>query len=71
MNVNFGLFAPLTEAPRTDHGRKLRGPEKARANKRAMSIRAAADFDRWMRDARHLADFEPESAAADEPFSAV
>ena len=50
MNVNFGLFAPLTEAPRSDAGRKLRGPEKARANKLAMSLRAAEDFDRWRRD---------------------
>jgi methylenetetrahydrofolate--tRNA-(uracil-5-)-methyltransferase len=48
MNVNFGLFPPLGEAPRSDTGRKLRGPEKARANKRAMSLRAERDLEGWL-----------------------
>ncbi len=48
MNVNFGLFPPLTEAPKADDGRRLRGPEKARAKKQALSARAARDLDRWL-----------------------
>ena len=48
MNVNFGLFPPLGEAPRSDTGKKLRGPEKAKANKRAMSLRAERDLEAWL-----------------------
>ena len=48
MNVNFGLFPPLGEAPRSETGKKLRGPEKAQANKRAMSLRAERDLESWL-----------------------
>ncbi len=48
MNVNFGLFPPLGEAPRSETGKKLRGPEKAQANKRAMSLRAERDLEAWL-----------------------
>ena len=48
MNVNFGLFPPLDAAPRTAEGKKLRGPEKAQANKRAMSSRAEQDLEAWL-----------------------
>ena len=48
MNVNFGLFPPLGEAPRSETGKKLRGPEKAKANKLAMSRRAARDLESWL-----------------------
>ena len=48
MNVNFGLFPPLGEAPRSETGQKLRGPEKAKANKRAMSLRAERDLEGWL-----------------------
>ena len=48
MNVNFGLFPPLGEAPRSEAGKKLRGPEKAKANKRAMSERAERDMESWL-----------------------
>ena len=51
MNVNFGLFPPLANAPTAPDGRKLRGPEKAAAGKRAMSRRAAIDLDLWLGDA--------------------
>ncbi|MEL7029208.1 MAG: methylenetetrahydrofolate--tRNA-(uracil(54)-C(5))-methyltransferase (FADH(2)-oxidizing) TrmFO, partial [Pseudomonadota bacterium] len=47
MNVNFGLF-PDIEAPRTDaDGKRLRGKEKGRARKRALSARALSDLARW------------------------
>ncbi len=48
MNVNFGLFPPLTEAVVSEDGRRLRGPEKGAARKRAMSRRAARDLDAWL-----------------------
>ena len=46
MNVNFGLFPPI-EVVRVP-GRKLSGPEKGAARKRAMAARALADLDRWL-----------------------
>ncbi len=49
MNVNFGLFPALGEAPRSEAGKKLRGPEKALANKRAMSLRAKRDLEEWLK----------------------
>jgi methylenetetrahydrofolate--tRNA-(uracil-5-)-methyltransferase len=48
MNVNFGLFPPLTQAPsRNAEGQRLRGPAKTVAKKRALCARALADLDRW------------------------
>ena len=48
MNVNFGLFPPLSHAPRNETGRRLRGPEKAALKKRALTDRARADLAAWM-----------------------
>ena len=48
MNVNFGLFPPMTEPMRTEDGKKLRGPEKSVARKKAMSVRAGADLEAWL-----------------------
>jgi methylenetetrahydrofolate--tRNA-(uracil-5-)-methyltransferase len=51
MNVNFGLFPPLAQAPtHGPDGKKLRGPEKAVAKKRALCRRSLADLDAWMAD---------------------
>ena len=48
MNVNFGLFAEI-EAPSQDEtGAPIRGKDKGRARKRALSRRALADLDRWL-----------------------
>ncbi|MEM9750647.1 MAG: methylenetetrahydrofolate--tRNA-(uracil(54)-C(5))-methyltransferase (FADH(2)-oxidizing) TrmFO, partial [Pseudomonadota bacterium] len=48
MNINFGLF-PEIETPRTDaDGRRLRGKEKGRARKRAITARALDDLGRWL-----------------------
>ena len=46
MNVNFGLFPPI-DVPKTP-GIRLRGKEKTRARKRAMSARALADIGGWL-----------------------
>ncbi len=48
MNVNFGLFPPLDFSPKAEGGRRLRGPEKAVAKKKAMSARAMADLEAWL-----------------------
>src|SRR6476646_2277548 len=49
MNVNFGLFPPLTRIPtRGSDGERLRGPAKTIAKKRALTQRALNDLDRWM-----------------------
>jgi methylenetetrahydrofolate--tRNA-(uracil-5-)-methyltransferase len=49
MNVNFGLFPPLAQAPtHGPDGKKLRGPEKAVAKKRALCRRALTDLDAWI-----------------------
>src|SRR5436305_5830764 len=49
MNVNFGLFPPLTRMPtRGLDGERLREPAKTMAKKRALTERALADLDRWL-----------------------
>src|SRR6266436_2440715 len=48
MNVNFGLFPPLTHAVKSESGERLRGTEKALAKKRALSCRALVDLERWI-----------------------
>ena len=51
MNVNYGLL-PQIEAPRkTDDGRKLAPPERGRAKKRLMSLRALGELDAWRQTA--------------------
>jgi methylenetetrahydrofolate--tRNA-(uracil-5-)-methyltransferase len=47
MNINFGLFPPLSGALKGDDGERLRGTAKTLAKKRALSRRALADLDRW------------------------
>ena len=56
MNVNFGLFPPLEGAVKSEDGKRLRGPEKARAKKLALSRRAARDLDAWLATERTPAD---------------
>jgi methylenetetrahydrofolate--tRNA-(uracil-5-)-methyltransferase len=49
MNVNFGLFPPLAQAPtRAEDGTRLRGTAKTLAKKRALSRRALLDLAQWM-----------------------
>ena len=50
MNVNFGLFPPLTEAVTSPEGRRLRGADKAAARKRALTARAKRDLEAWITD---------------------
>jgi methylenetetrahydrofolate--tRNA-(uracil-5-)-methyltransferase len=48
MNVNFGLFPPLERAPKAPDGKRLRGPEKALAKKKALTDRAREDLAGWL-----------------------
>ena len=53
MNVNFGLFPPIVE-PRVDEaGKRLSGPERGLARKRALSARAEQDLAEWMKAASY------------------
>ena len=48
MNINYGLLPPM-EAPRQDaEGKRIPGPERGRAKKRLMSLRALADLEAWL-----------------------
>jgi methylenetetrahydrofolate--tRNA-(uracil-5-)-methyltransferase len=48
MNINFGLFPPLSRVPAKDPtGKTLRGPAKAVAKKSAVCARALADLEAW------------------------
>jgi len=48
MNINFGLFPPLAQAPDFDRKSPLgRGTAKALAKKSAITRRALADLDAW------------------------
>ena len=49
MNINYGLIPDLPSAPTHDaEGRRLKGPERGRAKKQAMSRRAIADLEAWL-----------------------
>ncbi|MFZ5618969.1 MAG: methylenetetrahydrofolate--tRNA-(uracil(54)-C(5))-methyltransferase (FADH(2)-oxidizing) TrmFO [Pseudomonadota bacterium] len=49
MNVNFGLF-PDIEEPQTDSdGRRIKGKERGKERKRALSRRALSDLNQWLR----------------------
>jgi methylenetetrahydrofolate--tRNA-(uracil-5-)-methyltransferase len=48
MNVNFGLFPPITEPVRGENGERLRGTAKTQARKMALSARALAELDGWI-----------------------
>ncbi|MGH1349870.1 MAG: methylenetetrahydrofolate--tRNA-(uracil(54)-C(5))-methyltransferase (FADH(2)-oxidizing) TrmFO [Methyloligellaceae bacterium] len=47
MNINYGLLPPI-ELPKPADGKRLRGKEKGRARKRAMSVRALNDIEQWL-----------------------
>ncbi|MBZ0148388.1 MAG: FAD-dependent oxidoreductase, partial [Pseudorhodoplanes sp.] len=49
MNVNFGLFPPLTTTPSKEaSGKRLRGTEKTMVKKRAIATRALDDLTQWL-----------------------
>jgi methylenetetrahydrofolate--tRNA-(uracil-5-)-methyltransferase len=52
MNVNFGLFPPIAEPRFNEAGKRLSGPERGLARKRALSARAEQDLAAWNEAAR-------------------
>ena len=48
MNINFGLFPPVTEALKSPDGKRLRGTDKSMARKRMISARAMVDLANWI-----------------------
>ena len=49
MNINYGLLPPPDATPeKTADGRRLKGPERGLAKKRAQSRRALEDVDAWL-----------------------
>ncbi|MBM6596135.1 methylenetetrahydrofolate--tRNA-(uracil(54)-C(5))-methyltransferase (FADH(2)-oxidizing) TrmFO [Microvirga pudoricolor] len=48
MNVNFGLFPPIEFSTKGEDGKRLRGPAKAVARKRALTNRARSDLAEWL-----------------------
>jgi methylenetetrahydrofolate--tRNA-(uracil-5-)-methyltransferase len=56
MNVNFGLFPPLTHAlPKGEGGKRLRGTTKSLAKKEMLCRRALADLEHWIAGTPRLA----------------
>ena len=51
MNVNFGLFPPR-DLRNPDRRAPVKGKEKARAKKRALTARALTDFEAWLAEVR-------------------
>ncbi|MEM1288031.1 MAG: methylenetetrahydrofolate--tRNA-(uracil(54)-C(5))-methyltransferase (FADH(2)-oxidizing) TrmFO [Pseudomonadota bacterium] len=50
MNVNFGLFPPLTAPLIDDDGKRIKGKAKGLARKKAMATRALDDCATWARE---------------------
>ncbi|MEM6912944.1 MAG: FAD-dependent oxidoreductase, partial [Pseudomonadota bacterium] len=55
MNVNFGLFPGIETPTRDADGQRLRGKEKTRARKRAITTRALNDLSSWLAEDRRAA----------------
>jgi methylenetetrahydrofolate--tRNA-(uracil-5-)-methyltransferase len=47
MNVNYGLFPPMTAPTHDEAGGRIKGVDRGRAKKRLMSLRALADLQAW------------------------
>jgi methylenetetrahydrofolate--tRNA-(uracil-5-)-methyltransferase len=59
MNINYGLF-PDIDGPRTGaDGKRLKGVERGRARKRALSLRALDDLEAWLAGAPAPAVLQP------------
>ncbi|MFZ4068855.1 MAG: methylenetetrahydrofolate--tRNA-(uracil(54)-C(5))-methyltransferase (FADH(2)-oxidizing) TrmFO [Caulobacterales bacterium] len=55
MNVNFGLFPPITEPSHGADGKRLKGEARGRARRQALARRALADLDAWRGAAAEIA----------------
>ena len=56
MNINYGLLPPLDATPTiAQDGKRLKGKERGRAKKRAMSVRALHDVEQWLQTTGRVA----------------
>jgi methylenetetrahydrofolate--tRNA-(uracil-5-)-methyltransferase len=55
MNINFGLFQPITGPMPIGEGEKLKGKERGKAKKRALTARALTDLERWLEIGQRMA----------------
>ncbi len=59
MNINYGLLPPLEHPPMQDEtGKRLKGPERGIAKRRAQSRRALADLETWLKSSAERAAAE-------------
>jgi methylenetetrahydrofolate--tRNA-(uracil-5-)-methyltransferase len=59
MNINYGLLPPPDDVPSSSaDGKRLKGPERGIAKKRAQSARALVDLQLWLRNELHFAAAE-------------
>jgi methylenetetrahydrofolate--tRNA-(uracil-5-)-methyltransferase len=56
MNVNFGLFPDINEPLDDEMEKRVRGKEKGRARKRALTRRALRDLQEWLSPLRSAAE---------------
>jgi len=56
MNVNFGLFPEIETPKKDENGRRLKGKEKGRAKKKAMTARARLDLKTWIEQITKIAE---------------
>lgn len=60
MNINYGLIPDLDAVPTHDgDGKRLKGTERGRAKKQAMSRRALRDLEAWLGDVKELGLHQP------------
>ena len=52
MNINYGLLPPMDTPKRGAGGKPFARGERGRARKRLMSVRALADLDAWLNEAK-------------------
>jgi len=48
MNINYGLLPPAPALDRGQSGKRLKGKDKTRAKRRAISLRALDDLEAWL-----------------------
>ena len=48
MNINYGLLPPAPAIERDGSGKRIKGKDKTRAKRRAVSMRALSDIETWL-----------------------
>jgi methylenetetrahydrofolate--tRNA-(uracil-5-)-methyltransferase len=48
MNINYGLLPPAPAPDKDGSGKRIKGKDKTRAKRHAVSLRALADLEAWL-----------------------